>query len=78
MMALADRQYAFTRTGWVMHLLMTNCRRGEAGFMSHAANNAVARQEIKKQVCCHGLGLFRVMTDREYEQSVAEVGLAAE
>ncbi len=78
MMALADRQYAFTRTGWVMHLLMTNVPPGEQDFMSHATNNAVARQEIKAQVCRHGLGLFQLMTDQEYERTVAEVRLAAE
>lgn len=78
MMALSDRVYRFTRTGWAMPLLMSNRQPEESEFLSHAANNAVARLEIKRQVCRHGLGLFRVMTDREYELSVAEVGLAAE
>ena len=78
MMALADRQYAFVRTGWAMQLLMTNVAPGEPDFISHATNNAAARQEIKKLVCRHGLGLFQVLTDLEYEQALSEVGLAAE
>ena len=78
MMALADRHYAFTRTGWVMQLLMTNVAPGEPDFLSHATNNAVARQEIKRQVCRHGLGLFQLLTDQEYERTLAEVRQAAE
>lgn len=78
MLTMAERQYAFTRTGWVMHLLMTNRQPGEPDFVSHATNNAVARQEIKKLVCRHGLGLFQVLSDREYDLGAPVVGLAAE
>lgn len=78
LMALADRQYAFVRTGWATQLLMTNVAPGEPDFISHATNNAVARQEIKKQVCRHGLGLFQVLTDLEYQQALAQVVQAAE
>jgi hypothetical protein len=77
-MALADRQYRFTRTGYVMHLLMTNATPGEPEFSSPSANNAVARREIKEQVCAHGLGMFQVMTDTEYERAVLGQGMAAE
>lgn len=55
MMALSDRVYRFTRTGWAMQLLMTNVAPGEPDFTSHATNDAVARREIKAQVCRHGL-----------------------
>jgi hypothetical protein len=77
MMALADRQYMFTRTGWVMHLLMTNRAIDEPEFTSHATNGAVARQEIKRQVCRHGLGMFELMTDAEYASAVLAKETAA-
>jgi hypothetical protein len=77
MMALADRQYRFTRTGWAMQLLMTNVSPNEPEFVSHATNDAVARQEIKRQVCRHGLGLFEVLTDAEYDRAVLSKEAAA-
>jgi hypothetical protein len=76
--ALAGRQFMFTRTGHVMHLLMTNVAPGEPEFLSHATNDAVARQDIKGQVCRHGLGLFKVMTDAEYARLSPIVRMAAE
>jgi len=71
MMALSDRVYRFTRTGWAMQLLMTNVAGSEPEFLSHATNDLVARQEIKKQVCNHGLGQFEFMTDSEYVRKLA-------
>lgn len=78
MLALAGRQYAFVRTGWAMQLLMTNAAPGEPEFLSHATNNAVARQDIKGQVCRHGLGLFEFTTDAEYASRIGSDRMAAE
>jgi hypothetical protein len=75
MMALASRQFMFSRTGWTLQLLMTNVAPGEPEFLSHATNNAVARQDIKGQVCRHGLGLFLVMTDAEYARWSVQLAL---
>ena len=65
-MALADRQYMFTRTARVMHLMMTNTAEGEPEFLSEVAVDAHARRAIMAQVCDHGLGLFTVITDEQY------------
>ena len=77
MMALSERQYRFVRTCRVMHLLMTNVEPSWPDFLSHATNDAVARQEIKRQVCRHGLGEFEVLTDTEYAQLASGAGRAA-
>lgn len=74
-MGLTGRAYRFTRTGRVMHLLMTDPP--EADFLSHATNDVVARQEIMGLVCRHGLGEFEFMTDAQYERIVAGDGLVA-
>ena len=76
MMALGERHYTFTRTGGVMQLLMTNSPADEPLFLSHATNDAVARQDIKGQVCRHGLGLFSVMKDWEFAARQAGEGRA--
>jgi hypothetical protein len=65
-MALADRQYMFTRTARVMHLLMTNVPRGEPEFLSEISVDSHARRAIMAQVCDHGLGQFSVMTNEQY------------
>ena len=67
-MALAERHYTFVRTGWAMQLLMTNSPPDEPIFCSHATSEAVARQEIKRAVCRHGLGQFQVLTDQVHAQ----------
>jgi hypothetical protein len=74
MMALGERHYVFVRTGWAMQLLMTNTRKGEPIFCSHATNDSVARQDIKSQVCRHGLGQFEVVRDSEHAQLWAGEG----
>ena len=65
-MALTDRQYMFTRTARIMHLLMTNIAAGEPEFLSEITVDGHARRAIMAQVCDHGLGLFTVMTDEQY------------
>jgi hypothetical protein len=65
-MALADRQYMFTRTARVMHLLMTNVAEDEPEFLSEITVDLHARRAIMAQICDHGLGLFTVMTDEQY------------
>lgn len=71
LIALSERHYAFTRTGRLMHLLMTNPPPGAVEFASEVANDAVARDEIKEKVCGHGLGQFVVMRDEEYAELLA-------
>ena len=70
MMALSDRAYMFTRTNMVMHLLMTEPPLGAPHFESRNGNDWAARMEIAEQVCAHGLGQFRVITDEEYREAV--------
>ncbi len=65
-MALAGRHYAFARTGRVMHLMMTEVMAGEPEFLSEFATDETARNAIMAQVCAHGLGRFRVITDEQY------------
>lgn len=77
MMGLTGRAYRFTRTGWAMQLLLTEPP-GDVDFLSHATNDAIARQDIKRQVCQHGLGAFTLMTDAEYANQSAGEKLAAE
>jgi hypothetical protein len=77
MMALGERHYQFSRTGWAMQLLMTNTLPDEPIFISHATNDAVARQDIKAQVCRHGLGQFEVLRDSDYARRLAGEGRAA-
>lgn len=66
MMALSGRAYMFTRTNHVMSLLMTDPPMGASEFQSRNGNDWAARMEIVEQVCWHGLGEFRVITDEEY------------
>jgi len=71
MMALSGRAYMFTRTGYVMHLLMTDPPMGASEFQSKNGSDWAARMEIIEQVCAHGLGEFQVVTDEEYHQGRA-------
>jgi hypothetical protein len=77
MMGLTGRSYAFTRTAWRMHLLMTDPLPG-VEFCSDATSDPVARDEIKVKVCAHGLGQFQVIPDAEYARLVLSEGTAAE
>jgi hypothetical protein len=77
MMALAERQYMFVRTGWGTQLLMTNSQPDEQIFYVDMIFSAEARQEIKRRVCAHGFGLFQFMTDADYVQLIAGDVLAA-
>jgi hypothetical protein len=65
-MALMERQYAFVRTARVMHLMMTCVAPGEPDFLSEFSTDETARRAIMAQVCAHGLGRFRVITDEQY------------
>jgi hypothetical protein len=71
-MALMDRRYAFARTARVMHLMMTRVEEGEPEFLSEFATDETARNAIMAQVCAHGFGRFRVMTDEQYRREVLE------
>jgi hypothetical protein len=77
MMALSERQYRFVRTGWGTQLLMTNYLPGEPIFYIDMIFSEAARQEIKRRVCAHGLGLFQIMTDEEYVRLIAGNSVAA-
>ena len=69
-MALMGRQYRFTRTGRVMHLLMTDVADDEPEFCSEFTTDETARNAIMAQVCTHGFGRFRVITDEQYRLEV--------
>ena len=77
MMALSERQYRFVRTGWGTQLLMTNCLPGEPIFYIDMIFGEPARQEVRRRVCAHGLGLFQIMTNEEYVRLIAGTSLAA-
>lgn len=65
-MALAGRDYMFFRTGWVMHLASPQKRAGEPEFESSLSIDSHARADIMRQVCDHGLGLFRMVPDEQF------------
>jgi hypothetical protein len=66
-MAMAGRDYIFFRTGaWVMHLVSPRKPPGEPEFESSLAVDAQARAAIMRQVCEHGLGLFRMVHDEQF------------
>lgn len=67
----------FVRTGWGTQLLMTSTQPGEPTFYVDMIFSAEARQEIKRRVCAHGLGLFQIMTDEEYVRLIAGNSVAA-
>src|ERR1700744_2406146 len=67
LMAIAERDYMFFRTGgWVMHLVSPNKVPGEPDFESSLSIDAQARAAIMRQVCDHGLGLFRMIPDEQF------------
>jgi hypothetical protein len=61
--ALSGRDYAFTRTARVMHLVLMPAKAGERVFESQLAVDRLARADIMAQVCAHGLGQFQVTPD---------------
>jgi len=67
-MAMAERDYMFFRTGWVMHLVGPRKPPGEPEFESSLSVDAQARADIMRQVCEHGLGLFRMVSDEQYQR----------
>jgi hypothetical protein len=69
-MALMGRHYAFARTGRVMHLMMTDVGSDEPEFLSEFSTDETARNAIMAQVCAHGLGRFRVITDEQYRLEI--------
>jgi hypothetical protein len=69
-MALMDRHYVFTRTGRVMHLLMSEVGADEPEFSSEFTTDETARNAIMAQVCTHGFGRFRVITDEQYRREI--------
>jgi len=73
-MALMGRQYRFTRTGRVMHLLMTEVADNEPEFSSEFTTDETARNAIMAQVCAYGFGRFRVITDEQYRLEVLTQG----
>lgn len=77
LMALAERDYAFTRTARVMHLVMLPLRPDDPIFESTNTVDSHARHEIRAQVLAHGLGLFRVTQDEPRAVSEAAHRLIA-
>ena len=75
-MAMADRHYMFTRTARVMHML-TDRPPGEPRFESAITTDEAARNAIMAQVCAHGLGRFRVISDEQYRLELLAEELAA-
>jgi len=73
LMALAGRDYMFFRTGWVMHMVSPRKPPDEPEFESPLAVDAQARASIMRQVCDHGLGLFRVVPDEQFCQESTNV-----
>jgi hypothetical protein len=69
-MALMGRHYAFARTCRVMHLMMTGVEEGEPEFLSEFTTDETARNAIMAQVCAHGFGRFRVVTDDQYRREL--------
>ena len=69
-MALMGREYAFARTCRVMHLMMTGVKEGEPEFLSEFTTDETARNAIMAQVCAHGFGRFRVITDEQYRSEI--------
>lgn len=68
-MALAERDYMFFRTGaWVMHLVTPQRLPTEPDFESSLSVDAQVRAAIMRQVCDHGLGLFRMLPDEQFHQ----------
>jgi hypothetical protein len=76
LMAVAGRDYMFFRTGWVMHMVSPRRPPDEPEFESSLAVDAQARADIMRQVCEHGLGLFRMVPDEQLHQERAALGLA--
>lgn len=76
-MALEGLDYSFTRTGRVMHLLLSKAVPDAPEFLSAIAVDALARNAIMAQVCCHGFGQYRVIPDEQYRLELASRGLAA-
>lgn len=69
LMALTERDYMFFRTGaWTMHLVMLPQSAGEPAFESALSVDGQAHAAIMRQVCEHGLGLFRMIPDEEFHQ----------
>jgi hypothetical protein len=66
LMAIAGRDYMFFRTGWVMHMASPQKQPGEPDFESSLSIDAHARADIMRQVCDHGLGLFRTVPDEQF------------
>jgi hypothetical protein len=66
LMAVAGRDYMFFRTGWVMHMVSPGKPHGEPEFESPLAVDSQARAAIMRQVCEHGLGLFRMVPDEQF------------
>jgi hypothetical protein len=78
LMAVAGRDYMFFRTGWVMHMVSPRKPPDEPEFESSLAVDAQARADIMRQVCEHGLGVFRMVPDERLfrESPVHERALA--
>ena len=77
MMAAAERDYMFFRTGWMMHLATPQKAAGEPNFESSLSVDAQARADIMRQVCEHGLGLFRMVSDEQYQREILDHERAA-
>jgi hypothetical protein len=78
LMALAERDYMFFRTGaWVMHLAMPQKPSGEPKFESSLSVDAQARTAIMRQVCDHGLGVFRMIPNEQFHREKGQHERAA-
>jgi hypothetical protein len=75
-MAMAERDYMFFRTCWVMHLVSPRKPPGEPEFESSLAVDSQARAAFMRQVCEHGLGVFSMVPDEQFyrERSAQERG----
>jgi hypothetical protein len=77
LMAMAERDYMFFRTGWVMHLVSPRKPPGEPEFESSVSVDAQARAAIMRQVCDHGLDIYRMVSDEQYQREVLDHERAA-
>jgi hypothetical protein len=69
LMALAGRDYMFFRTGaWVMHLVTPQMPVGEPHFESSLSVDTQARAAIMREVCEHGLGIYRLEPDKQFHR----------
>jgi hypothetical protein len=76
LMALAGRDSCFFRTGaWLIHLVTPQKPSGEPDFESSLSRDTQARAAIMREVCEHGLGLYRLEPDKQFHRERKTVSL---